>query len=81
MFACAYPYPTLCAIWHRPCLQAPFQPLTPPAACLPPQRRFFFEPGQFADGQLYRFFAFFSKDGGKTWSGPSKDGYPYQTPA
>lgn len=45
-----------------------------------PQRRLVFGPGEFRDGQLYRFYALYSTDGGRTWSGQSEDGYPFQTP-
>ncbi|KAL4424165.1 hypothetical protein ABPG75_001466 [Micractinium tetrahymenae] len=44
------------------------------------RRRLLFGPGEFRDGQLYRFYAFYSTDGGKTWSDESEDGYPFQTP-
>lgn len=44
------------------------------------QRRLFFEPTEFAAGRLYRFFAYASTDGGRTWGGPSPVGYAFQTP-
>lgn len=55
-------------------------PPPPPARPAPVQRRLVFGPGEFRDGQLYRFYAFYSTDGGKTWSDESEDGYPFQTP-
>lgn len=50
--------------------------LLPPAV----QRRLYFEAGEFAAGRLYRFFAYASLDGGRTWSGQSPVGYAFQTP-
>lgn len=45
------------------------------------KRRLYFEAGEFAAGRLYRFFAYASLDGGRTWSGQSPVGYAFQTPS
>ncbi|KAL4429040.1 hypothetical protein ABPG77_006079 [Micractinium sp. CCAP 211/92] len=44
------------------------------------KHRLYFEAGEFAAGRLYRFFAYASLDGGRTWSGQSPVGYAFQTP-